>query len=62
MAEGSKLLRLYHVFITSFLYHLLVHKLLVRTWLEQREIVRKMVSYEWAISRDGRSILFQMLK
>ena len=50
----------------TFLYHLLVHKIL-NTYLAREKrscsaIVRKTVSYEWDISRDGRSILFQMLE
>ena len=54
------------IFISSFLYHLLVHKLL-NTYLAREKrscsaIVRKTVSYEWDISCDGRSILFQMLE
>ena len=35
---------------------------LVRAKRSCGKILRKMVSYEWAISCDGRSILFQVLE
>ena len=52
--------------IIIILHHTFVYKLvniyLVRVKRSCGKILRKMVSYEWAISCDGQSILFQVLK
>ena len=50
----------------SLLHHTFVYKLvnihLVRAKRSCGRIMRTMVSYEWAISYDGQSILFQVLE
>ena len=54
------------IIIISFLYHTFVYKLvniyLVRAKRSCGRILRKTVSYEWATSCDGRSILLQVLE
>ena len=42
--------------------HKLLNMYLAREKRSCSAIVRKTISYEWDVSRDGRSILFQMLE
>ena len=54
------------IIIDTFLHHMFVYKpvniYLVMAKRSYGRILRKTVSYEWAISCDGRSILFQVLE
>ena len=47
---------------TIFALYILVNIYLVRAKRSCARILRKTVSYEWNISHDGRSILFQVLE